>query len=478
MLNIHLIYPEIALGAMALGLMVADLFIAARHGRALYHLGWIASIVALLLVGVTISDAAHYQGVGTLWAVDPMSQFFKMLILLTTVLALLLGLEYKNLPPEHAGAFNALLLLSSCGMMFLVSAIDMLQVFVSLELISLSSFILTGYERKNPKSNEGSIKYFLFGAFSSGVMAYGISLFYGATGGTKLTGLSQAHAASPVFLLSILFILLGFAFKASIAPMHFWVPDAYEGAPTPVTAYLSIAPKIATMGALLRVFTILLPISVLQLTALFALLAGLTMTIGNFTAFFQTDVKRMLAYSSIAQAGYIMIGICTGNTLGLEGVLLYSFIYVAMNIGAFGVAQIVASQASADASDPYNLSSFDGLAQRSFGMALAMTFFLLSLSGIPPLAGFMGKFYIFSAAVQSGHWGLAVCGVINSVVSVYYYMKIAYHMFFKPAADESPLTVGPYLYGGLAVALAGVLIFGIYPEPLVASVQASAQYLP
>jgi NADH-quinone oxidoreductase subunit N len=391
---------------------------------------------------------------------------------------LLLGLEYKNLPPQHAGAFNALLLMSSAGMMFLVSAIDLLQAFIALELISISSFILAGYERANPKSNEGSIKYFLFGAFSSAVMAYGISLFYGATGGTKLVGISQQMAGSPVFILSVLLILLGFAFKASIAPMHFWVPDAYEGAPTPVTAYLSIAPKIATMGALVRIFSILMPASVLQLTALFSLLAALTMTIGNFTAFFQDDVKRMLAYSSIAQAGYIMIGIVTGNTLGTEGVLLYSFIYVAMNLGAFAVAQIVAQQAGADPKDAYSLESFNGLARRSFGMALAMTFFLLSLSGIPPFAGFIGKFYIFSAAVQSGHYGLAVVGVINSVVSVYYYMKIAYHMFFKPAADEAPLSVGPYLYGGLAVAIAGVLVFGVYPEPLVASVQASAQYLP
>ncbi|MDE2039131.1 MAG: NADH-quinone oxidoreductase subunit N [Elusimicrobia bacterium] len=478
MSGLHLLFPEVALSVMALGVMLADLFIAARHGRVLYHLGWIASIVALLLVGVTISDPARYQGVGTLWSVDPMSQFFKMLVLLTTVLCLLLGLEYEDLPPAHAGAFNALLLLSTAGLMFLVSAVDLLEAFVALELVSLSSFILVGFERSRSKSNEGAIKYFLFGAFSSAIMAFGISLFYGVAGTTRLIGLSRSLASNPVFLLAVLLILLGFAFKASIAPMHFWVPDAYEGAPTPVTAYLSIAPKIAAMAVLLRVFTILLPASALRLTGLLALLAALTMTIGNFTAFFQDNVKRLLAYSSIAQAGYIMIGIVAGNTLGLEGVMLYSFIYVAMNIGAFAVAQLVASQAPEGAGDRYGLSSFDGLAQRSFGLALAMAFFLLSLSGIPPLAGFIGKFYIFSAAVQSGHYWLAACAVVNSVVSVYYYMKIAYHMFFMPAPDQVPLRLGPYLCGGLAVAIAGVVIFGVYPEPLVASVQASAQYLP
>lgn len=475
MLNIHLIYPEIALGVMALGLMIADLVIKARHGKALYHLGWIACVVTLLLVGLTITDTAHYQGVGTLWAVDPLSQFFKMLVLLTTVLCLLLGLEYKQVPAAHSGTFTALVLFSAAGMMFLVSAIDLLQVFVALELISLSSFILTGYERRNPKSNEGSIKYFLFGAFSSAVMAYGISLFYGATGGTKLVGLAQS--GGPLFILSVLLILLGFGFKASVAPMHFWVPDAYEGAPTPVTAFLSIAPKIATMGAMLRIFTILMPISVLQLTAVFSLLAGLTMTIGNFTAFFQDNVKRLLAYSSVAQAGYILIGVVCGNTLGLEGVLLYSFIYVAMNVGAFAVAQLVASQHEGPG-DPYGLDAFNGLSSRSFGLSLAMCFFLLSLAGIPPLAGFIGKLYIFSAAVQSGHYGLAALGVINSVASVYFYMRIVYHMFFKPATATQPLQAGPYLYGSLAVALAGVILFGVYPEPLISSVQASAQYLP
>lgn len=475
MSGLHLIYPELALCGLALLLMIADLFVAARHGRLLYHLAWIASTLTLCLVGFTISNAAGWQGVGTLWSADPLSQFFKMLVLLTTVLCLLLGLEYKRLPAEHAGAFVCLLLFSAAGLMFMVSAIDLVLMFVALELVSLSSFILVGYERGNARSNEGSVKYFLFGAFSSGLMAYGLSLFYGATGTTKLIGL--AHNGGPVFLLGVLLIMLGFGFKASLAPMHFWVPDAYEGAPTPVTAFLSIAPKIATLGAMARVFMVLVPVSLLQLTTVVAMIAVLTMTVGNLTAFFQNNIKRLLAYSSIAQAGYILIGLVAGNTLGLEGMLLYSFVYISMNIGAFAVAQLIADQAPAGV-DGYDLSTFNGLARRSFGLALAMTFFLLSLAGIPPLAGFLGKFYIFAAAMQTGHYALAIVGVINSVFSVYYYMRIAYHMFFLPAETEDPVAVGPYLYGGLAVAVAGVLLFGLYPEPLIASVQASAQYLP
>ncbi len=480
--HLNLLYPEFALGSLALGLLVSDLFVAPKHGRLLYHLAWIISIVTLCLIGFTISDGAHFQGVGTLWAVDPFSQFFKMLILLTTVLSLLMGLEYRELPSKHAGIFTSLLLMASAGMMFLVSSTDLLLTFIALELISISSFILTGFERRNPKSNEGALKYFLFGAFSSAIMAYGISLFYGATGSTRLLNVTQAPG--PLMILGLLFILLGLGFKASIAPMHFWVPDAYEGAPTPVTAYLSVAPKIATIAALMRIFTLMLPASMLDLTSLFTLLAALTMTIGNFTAMFQTNVKRLLAYSSVAQAGYMLIGLVAagtsgGDVRGIEGVLLYSFIYVAMNIGAFVVVQAVATEAAAaGAKDPYGLEAFNGLARRSFGLALALTFCLLSLAGIPPLAGFIGKLYIFESAVKTGHIGLAVVGLVNSVVSVYFYMRIAYHMFFKQADSAEPIALGPYLYGGLAVAIAGVIIFGIYPEPLIASVQSSAGFLP
>jgi NADH-quinone oxidoreductase subunit N len=360
--------------------------------------------------------------------------------------------------------------------MVMLSSVDLLILFVALELVSVSSFILTGFERSNPKSNEGAVKYFLFGAFSSAIMAYGISLYYGATGTTGLIGLTSAQG--PVLILGILLILLGFCFKASVAPMHFWVPDAYEGAPLPVTAFLSLAPKIATMGVMLRVFSILIPAAEIQLTGLLALLAGLTMTIGNFTALFQTNVKRLLAYSSVAQAGYMMIGIVSGNAMGLEGVLLYSFIYVAMNLGAFAVAQAVGDTGANEGQGSYDISSFDGLSKRSFGMALAMSFCLLSLAGIPPMAGFIGKFYIFSSAFQTGHYFLAALGLINSLVSVYYYVRIVYHMFLRPAPSAKPLPIGPYVYGGLAAAVAGVLFFGVFPETLVASVQASAQYLP
>ena len=490
MRNLGILLPELVLSVLGLGLMLADLLLPQRRGKTLYHLAWVSAAVGLVAWGLYAGPTL--PATGSLWVVDPMSQFFKAAVLVSVLMTVMLVLEYKQLPESQAGTFSALLIFSAVGMMLLVSTEDLLLVFVALELVSIASFILTGFERRNRKSNEGAVKYFLFGAFSSALMIYGISLYYGAAGTTSLAAARQASAHGGVLTLAMLFILLGFGFKAALAPMHFWVPDAYEGAPLPVAAFLSVAPKIATIGVLTRVFMCLQPASGLGLTALFALLAMLTMTIGNTVAIFQDNVKRLLAYSSIAQAGYIVIGITAGNALGAEGVLLYCLVYVAMNIGAFAVVQVVGDDGTRSGLGSYELEAFDGLGRRSFALALTMTLFLLSLAGLPPLAGFIGKFYLFASALDAGRnaaaggaspslfYGLAVVAVINSVISVYYYMRIAYHMFFRPPrSEEAPAPrVGPYVYGCLAVALAAVLYFGVYPDPLIANVKLSAPHLP
>ncbi|MBI3565546.1 MAG: NADH-quinone oxidoreductase subunit N [Elusimicrobia bacterium] len=469
--NLALLTPELVLAGLALALMLADMVLPRAKSRWLYHLAWLSSAGVLALVVASLGGPTA-RGTGTLWIADSFGQFFKLTTLLTATLCLLMGLDYRALPEKHAGTFAALMLFSTAGLMFLVAATDLLLVFVSLELVSISSFILTGFERGNPKSNEGSMKYFLFGAFSSAILVYGIALYYGATGGTKLV--PGAGAPTPMLILSLVLILLGFAFKASIAPMHFWVPDAYEGAPTPVTTFLSVAPKLATFAALMRLFGTVFPAAQYDLQALLGLLAVLTMTVGNFTAFFQDDAKRLLAYSSVAQAGYLLIGLAVGTARGTEGVLMYAFVYVAMNIGAFAVVQAVGQS-----EESYSLDSFDGLARRSLGLSLAMTFCLLSLAGIPPLAGFMGKLYIFSSAVEAGRWWLAVAGVVNSVASAYFYFRLAHRMFFRaPKEGAQALPIGPYVYGGIAVAIVGVLLFGVFPEPLIAGVRASAPLLP
>jgi NADH-quinone oxidoreductase subunit N len=498
MRNLGLLLPELGLSVLGLGLMLADLLTPTRSAKALYHLAWAAAAAALGLVAWGLYAGPALPAAGTLWTVDPMSQFFKAAVLVSVLMTVMLVLEYKQLPEGQAGTFSALLIFSAVGMMLLVSTDDLLLIFVSLELVSIASFILSGFERRNRKSNEGAIKYFIFGAFSSALMIYGISLYYGAAGTTRLVDIQSAALLAPglqgrggALTLAMLFILLGFGFKAALAPMHFWVPDAYEGAPLPVAAFLSVAPKIAAIGALTRVFMCLQPAAGLGLTTLLALLAMLTMTIGNTVAIFQNNVKRLLAYSSIAQAGYILIGIAAGNALGAEGVLFYCLVYVAMNLGAFAVAQAVGDDGSQDGLGSYELEAFDGLGQRSLALALTMTLFLLSLAGLPPLAGFIGKFYLFAAALDAGRgasggvsgtvfYSLAVVAVLNSVVSVYYYMRIAYHMFFKPPRPEQAPAprVGPYVFGCLAVALAAVLYFGVYPDPLIANVKLSAPQLP
>ncbi len=472
--SLFLLLPEAALAALALALLVLDLTLDRRHSRALYHAAVLSTGVVLAMVGMFSSremfTTPEMLGAAPLWVLDPAGLFFKVLILIATLLALLMSYDYKGLPSSHHGSFVALVLWSTTGMMLLSSSVDLLMLFLSLELVSISSFILAGFERSNVKSSEGAIKYFLIGAFSSALTVYGISLFYGATGTTNLL---TASGSGPMYVLSLLLILIGLGFKVSMAPFHFWVPDAYEGAPTPVTAYLSVAPKIATMAALLRVFTVLVPRSRVDLTLLLSLLAALTMTIGNLTALFQGNVKRLLAYSSIAQAGYMLIGLVVADPMGQEGVLMYSLAYVAMNIGAFAVAIIVANSERS-----YELEAFDGLAQRNLGLSLLMAFFMLSLAGIPPLAGFIGKFYIFAAAVRGGFMPLAIVGVLNSVVSVAYYMRITYRMFFVSPRNTAPVPVEAFLGGTLALTSIAIFVIGIFPHPFIESVRLSTRFLP
>jgi NADH-quinone oxidoreductase subunit N len=482
MLNLRLLWPEMTLAALSLLLLTADIWLKGARGKALYHMGILVAAMTLGVIGLSYSAPDLYQGIGTLWIVDPMSQFFKVLILATTILVLLQTIDYNG-PEENLGAFTALVLLASTGLMLLVSSSDLLMVFLSLELVSITSFILVGFDRKSAKASEGAMKYYLIGAFSAAIMVYGISLFYGATGSTQLANvpLLLTEGTSTMFVMGCVLILVGFGFKVSMAPFHFWVADAYEAAPTPVTTYLSVAPKIGAMAIIIRVFNHFIPAQALDLTYLLGILAMLTMSVGNLTALFQTNVKRMLAYSSVAQAGYLLIGFVVGTQLGREAVLIYSLVYMFMNVGAFAIVITLGNE------EGYELEAYNGLAKRSFGLALLMTFFLLSLAGIPPLAGFVGKFYLFSSAIKAAaadahhaqfFYTLAIVGVLNSVISAYYYMRVAKHMFFMEPNNPEPAPTGLFILGGLTIAAAGVLVLGIYPEPFLAIVHSSAEMLP
>lgn len=469
--NLQLLIPEILLAVLGLLILLAELVVPEEKSELLYHAGIFAAGVTLVVAGSLPQISSAGFGTGTLWAFDPMALFLKDLILLSAALTLMFTMDYSRLNHARAGTYTALVLWCAVGMMTLVSAVDFLLLFLALELVSLSTFVLSGFERRSMASSEGAIKYFLIGAFSSAITVYGISLFYGATGTTNL--MRTAVTADPLLVMGLLLAAVGFSFKASLAPFHTWVPDAYEGAPTPITTFMSVAPKIATLGALLRVFTILAPHSALDLTSVFFVLAVLTMTVGNLAALFQDNVKRLLAYSSVAQAGYIMIGFVVGDGMGREGVLLYSLVYLFMNFGAFAVAMIVAENTGS-----YDIRAYAGLGQRNLGLGLLMAFFLLSLAGIPPTAGFIGKFYLFGAAIKGGWVWLAVIGVLNSVVSVYYYLRIAYQMFFVEPHVREPLAPRFYLSSGLALTGLATLLIGLYPDPIIATIQNSMKYLP
>jgi len=461
MTNIILLNPEIILASTGLFILLAGAFIGENRAKLLYHLGIISAAAVL---GMTITQAAFSSyGTGTMWVLDPGAQLFKFIILTATIFTLLLSVNYTAIRPRHIGTYVALLLWASSGMMLLSGAMDFIYLLISLELISISCFILTGFDQKNPRSSEGAIKYFLMGGLSTAVTIYGISLFYGATGTTNLFAGASAvdsHLSNPAYLMGMLFILVGFGFKISMVPFHFWAPDAYEGAPTPVTAYLSVASKLAALGAMLRIFVSIIPHQSLNITLIIALLAALTMTVGNLTALFQTNVKRLLAYSSIAQAGYMLIGFVVADPLGRESVLFYALAYLATNMGAFAVAMAVAGKTGS-----YELDAYNGLARRSLGLSIVMVMFLLSLAGIPPLAGFVAKFYVFASAVNSQRYlWLAVLGVVNSVVSVYYYMNIARRMFFVESRDASAVEADMYTGFVIVITSAATLLMGLFPE--------------
>ena len=468
MINIFFLTPEMFLATAGLIILIGGTVLGEKHIRFLFHLGIISSAAALGMVATQNAGAA---GLGSMWIMDPSALLFKALVLVCTILTLMMSFNYTAIPLKHTGAYTALLLWASAGMMALSGAMDFIYLLLSLELISLSCFILTGFEARNQRSSEGAIKYFLIGALSTAVTVYGISLFYGATGTTSLINPASdisLHVKEPMYLMSLLFILVGFGFKVSIVPFHFWVPDAYEGAPTPVTAYLSVASKLAALGAMLRVFTAVIPHQMLGFGALIALLAALTMTLGNLAALYQSNVKRLLAYSSIAQAGYMLIGLVVADDIGREGVMLYAIAYLAANMGAFAVSIVVAAR-----SGSYELDGYNGLAKRSFGLSLIMAMFLLSLAGIPPMAGFVGKFYVFASAVNAPQYlWLAVLGVINSVISVYYYMKITHRMFFTVSDDTEPVRTDLYMAGVLAFTAALTLVIGILPQTFIQAVKA------
>ncbi len=461
-----IIGPEVVLVVAALGLMVADIII--KDERERQFLVWIgvAGILGSLAVSASLWGREVAYGFYGMVVVDNFSTFFTLLFLVAGGLTLLMSHRYVQERKLSPGEYYTLTLFATCGMVLMGKSTDLIMIFLGLEVLSVSLYVLVGYVRGSDKGVEASLKYFLLGAFSSGFLLYGIALLYGATGSTRLAEIGAAIAqkgllGEPMLLAGMGLLLTGFGFKIAMVPFHMWAPDVYEGAPSPITGFMSVGVKAAAFAALLRVFAGSLPGLGIQWKEVLWLGSILTMTLGNVTALMQTNIKRMLAYSSIAHAGYILIGVVAGGETGTTAVLYYLLVYTLMNLGAFAVVVAIEQK------DEKRLELLDyaGMGTRHPALGAAMAVFMFSLAGIPPLSGFMGKFYIFSAAVKEGYLGLTIIGVLNSLVSVYYYLRVTVMMFMKePEAEITPVLFHPSLVVVLIIALFFTLQMGLFPS--------------
>lgn len=445
-INMLAILPQTIVIATALLVLVVDAI--SRNERFDRQvLPWLS------LLGVGLAGAAAVwlivqgepQQFQEMAVADGYSLAFMLVILAAAALGVLLAQATVPHISPQAGAYYGLLLLGAAGMMFMGAALDLLVVFLALEIFSLALYILVGFSRDEPRSAEASLKYFLLGAFASGFFLYGVALIYGATGTTNLPAIAAAlsaagSAGNGLYLYAgVALLVVGFGFKIAMAPFHMWTPDAYHGAPTPVTGFMSVATKAAAFAAFMRVFVLALPAAQAQWGWALAVLAALTMTLGNLAALRQSSLKRMLAYSSIAHAGYALVGLVPGTSQGVAAVVFYMVTYLFMNLGAFAVVTALERLGENDVLN----GNFAGLADRRPALAAAMAIFMFSLAGIPPFAGFFAKFFVFGAAMEAGWGWLVLIGVINSVISAFYYLYITVQMYFrKPEEAQAATDVG------------------------------------
>jgi len=470
--------PAILLCLFGCGILITDFFIDARQK----YLNAVTALIGLAFTGYSVWQQQSYLktnglpelvGLGGAVTVDGFGLFFQWIFLISTALAVVLSTRYLEIEQEHHGEYYALLLFAQTGMVFLASGTELVTLFIGLETMALSFYVMVGFLRGDRRSNEAAMKYLLLGAFSSGLLAYGFSIFYGIANSTRLNEIAAAIASrdarDPMVLLALATTAVGLFFKIAAAPFHMWAPDVYEGAPTTITAYLSVASKAASFAFLLRIFMI--PLESVRPTwePLLGGIALLTMTVGNLAAITQTNIKRLLAYSSISHAGYILLGLVSGNQTGLKGIAVYVLVYTFMNFGAF--ALVVAMRNREMAGD--EVDDMAGLMSRRPAYAVLMLVFLLSLAGIPPTAGFLGKYYIFLSLIETRHYYLAVFAVLYVAVAAYYYFRIVRVMFAAEQAAEGEISDSAGVRVALAVSAAATLIIGLYPEPFLQIAQGS-----
>ena len=466
--------PELALTVTALILLVLEVLKEPPRARfAWTALGGIA--LALVLEFAFPVEGQFYNG---MIALDHFSRFFNVIFLITAAGAILIAVPYLRKSLEERGEYYALLLFATIGMMFMAKAHDLTILFLGLELLSIPLYVLVGFYRHRVRSNEASLKYLLLGAFSTGFFLFGIALLYGSTGATHYDAIRQSIVSggqlSPAMTLAGFGLLMvGFAFKVALVPFHMYAPDVYEGAPTSITAFLSTGPKVAGFAAFLKVIITSFAVTTQHWWGIVWVLAALTMTVGNITAIMQNNIKRMLAFSSVAHAGYLAVAILVGTYDSAFGMLFYLAVYAAATLGAFGVVALIEGEEEAS----LDIQGYRGLARRSPFLAAVFALAMMSLAGFPPTAGFLGKYFIFSAAVDTGNtwyiW-LVVIAILNSLISVYYYLRPVVAMYMQEPADETPLPVPRVAIPVFLLLVLIVLGFGIFPMTLVKSGVAAA----
>jgi len=486
--DLQLIIPELILTVCACVALVMEVVLPYRKSKVIAYFSLIGIALAALSLVVQYWSRAAFpiDGFYGMIRIDGFALVFQSTFLIGAALAIAIAMRYLDIEEEQHGEYYALVLFATVGMMFLACGFDLITLYISLELMALTFYVLVAFTKREKRSNEAAMKYFLLGAFSSGVLLYGMSLLYGVAGSTnlgeigvavaKIAGSDPATASlRPMLLLGMIALAAGLFFKIAAVPFHMWAPDAYEGAPTSVTAFLSTASKAASFALYARIFIEALNSIRVDWAPLLGLVAAITIMVGNWAAVTQENSKRLLAYSSISNAGYLLLGLVAGNSYGYVGLTIYLLVYTFMNMGAFGI--IISLRRRGIVGD--NVDDMAGLAHKAPGMAAMMAVFMLSLGGLPMTGGFIGKYFLFGGLLQRGaadgkrwYYWLAGWAIINTVVSFYYYVRFIKVMYLgETVADDQPLSLSPALQTALVVSLVGIIFIGVFPQPLIEIVQ-------
>jgi NADH-quinone oxidoreductase subunit N len=464
-INLYAVLPVILLSVFGIAIMVLEPFISLQNRS---RLGWLG-FAGTLLAGIAIVPMANQPGqsYSGLWMVDAYSVFFHFLFTVIAAVTILISIAYLRQQNLNHAEYYALLLFASAGMMVMSASNELMMIFIGLEILSIATYVLAGFRRTDLRSNESALKYFLLGSFSSAFFLYGVALIFGSTGSTHLVAISEAlisrNPQAGLVQLGAALILIALCFKVAVAPFHVWTPDVYEGAPTPVTGFMSVGPKAAGFAVLFRVFISAFAVIQASWMDVMWVVAALTMILGNVVALVQPNIKRMLAYSSIAHAGYVVVAFAANTDAGISAGLFYLLAYSIMNLGAFA---IVTALGRSEDKKVY-LSDYAGLASKRPALAALLSVFLLSLAGVPATAGFAGKFFIFRAAVDANMIGLAVIGVLTTVISFYYYLYVIVQMYMQAPTEEfADVQPGRAAQSAAIAAVAGTFYLGILPSQI------------